>query len=94
MGVEPIEPYIQPELKAVLDAIEKYVEVNGRDVCMAATFIAFDKDKQERGDKDITAEGSDKVLAYGDLETLRVAINELRDYIEDNATSNCKFVNL
>lgn len=81
-----------PELKNILEAIDKYIEVNRGQVNIFASFIAFDAEKIQNNEEDVTIQGSDRLIAYGDLESIRISLNELRDVIEDEQEEG--FVNL
>lgn len=88
---ERVSEYITPELKAIISAIDAYV-IKNKDVCIVASFVAFDDEKIKNNDENIIVEGSDRVLAFGTLDTVRMSLNELRDIIEDEAEEG--FVNL
>lgn len=85
------EPDESLELQAILGAIDRYVEKYKRNVCVAACFIAFDEEKAEKEDEDIAISGSSMTLAFGSLRDLRVVLNELRDFVEDEQED--EFVN-
>lgn len=94
------EEKISPELKDVCEMLSRYVEANKKKVCFVANFVAFKESQpnavcSECGDEcdhEVSDEAS-RVMAYGDKETLRLMINELRDAIEDCSDSN-DFINL
>lgn len=80
-----------PELEKVLEAIDNYVKANKGQVCIVASFIAFSEEKINNAD-DVTIPGSDRFLAYGDLNSIRISLNDLRDIVEDEQEDG--FVNL
>ena len=84
---------VTPELEAVLNAIDNYIKVNNGNVCVFADFIAFDEDKEKLKLEDITKDGSDRVIAFGHKNCLRIALDEMRNFIEDDADED-GFVNL
>lgn len=84
---------IQPELSDVLEMIHRYVAANKGRVCFIADFVAFDEEKIKKNKKDIFKEGADRICAFGDKETLRIMIDELRNLVEDEADED-GFVNL
>lgn len=82
------EENIQPELQNIMDAIEKWVEVNDRNVSFIGSFIAFDKEKIERDEENIVKDGAERIFAFGpkeilliDLENLTKQVNEEDDFI-------------
>ena len=67
----------QCEMEDILAMIQRFIAVNKREVAFVGSFIAFD-DKREVKDN------ADRMLAYGEKEVLRLALNGLRDMIEDD----------
>ena len=61
---------VQPELKDIMEAINRYAVVNKNEVCFIGTFVAFDKEGEVKDD-------SDRFFAYGDRETLLTQLHEL-----------------
>jgi len=61
---------VQPELKDIEEAISRYAAVNDNRVSFFGSFVAFDKEKVERDEKDVTKDGAERLFAYGDRETL------------------------
>jgi len=72
----------QPELSDIIEAINRYVVVNRGNVSFICSFIAFDKEKLERGEKDIFKEGTDRILAYGEKAVLLIDLEELEKRIK------------
>ena len=94
------EEQISPELKDVCEMLRRYVEANKQNVCFVASFVAFKEVPgakcEECGDDCTGHEVSDdasRVLAYGDKETLRVMLNDLRDAVEDVSDED-DFINI
>ena len=79
-----IEVKATKELQAVGNAMHEYVEANGGRVVIVASFIAFDEDKLEAKADDVIADGSDRIFIFGDLEGLRISLNDLRNVVEDS----------
>ena len=80
-----MEDPIQPELKDVQEMIRRFLAVNGNDVIFIADFLAFDR-KSLKVKDGITC-------VYGDKKAIVVALNSLRDMIEDAADEE-GFVNI
>ena len=78
-----IKMKVTKELQDIANAMDAYVSANNGTVSIVASFIAFDKDKLEAKADDIIVPGSDRIFAFGDLESLRLSLNELRDVVED-----------
>ena len=68
---------VQPELKDITEAINRYAVVNDNEVSFIGSFMAFDSKKAERGEQDITKDDADRLFAYGDRETLLYQLHEL-----------------
>lgn len=83
MGKQEVEK-VQPELEAILEAIDRYVETNDGTVSFAGSFMAFDKGKIERDEKDITKDGTERFFAYGDKEGLLLQLHELMGMVIDS----------
>lgn len=90
MGKQEVEK-VQPELADILEAISRYVAVNDTRVSFIGSFMAFDKEKIERDEEDITKDGADRLFAYGDRETLLIQLHELMGMVID---SEEEFINL
>lgn len=75
---------VQPELKDITEAINRYVAVNDNEVSFFGSFMAFDKEKVERDEQDITKDGAERLFAYGDKETLLVQLHELMGMVLDS----------
>jgi hypothetical protein len=93
-----MEHEVQPELSDILEMLKRYVEANKRKVCFVGNFVAFKNIPgtkcKECGDEcDCVNEKASRILAYGDKETLRMMLNDLRDTIEDESNEE-GFVNL
>lgn len=88
---------IQPELKDVLEMLHRYTAANRNNACIIFNVVGFKKDLKNKcvdcgDDCDIINEKASELGAYGDLETLRLMVNDLRDLIEDECDSE-GFVN-
>ena len=60
------------ETKGIIDAIDKFIEKNNRDVCVVASICNYKKD----GDvKEL------RFLAYGTKRTINISLSELRKYV-------------
>jgi len=84
---------LQLEARDIIEMITRYIASNKNDVCFVGSFIAIDPKKVEDKEEDIVKEGSDLMIAFGDKDTLRIMLNELRDVIEDEADKD-GFVNI
>ena len=82
MGRQEVEK-VQPELQDILESISRYIAINGHDVSFVGSFVAFDKGKIERDEKDITKDGAERLFAYGDRETLLIQLHELMGMVLD-----------
>jgi hypothetical protein len=85
-----IKEEIQPELSDILEMIHRYCSANKNEVSFIGSFIGFKEDPTRKcaecGDNcDSVDDKKSRVFAYGDLETLRILNNELRDIIEDES---------
>lgn len=83
------EEKLYPELKDLLRMVYRY-NTSHNDGCFLFRFVGYKKDPEHKcidcGDScDIYDEEKSLVGAYGDKETLRSMLNELRDLIEDMA---------
>ncbi len=85
-----VEEEIQPELKDIMEAINRYAVVNKNDVAFIGAFIAFDKGKIENEEEDIVKDHSDRLFAYGDRETLLTQLHTLMGLILE---SEDEFIN-
>ena len=83
---------MQCELQDLLNALHRFTVVNKNCVAFVGGFIAFDEEKQERGE-DPVKDFANRFLAYGNKESLRTILNDLRDMIEDEAGED-DFVNI
>ena len=79
---------LQPELKDIINRIHAYNAVH-KEGCFVFNFVGYKEDKEnicECGECCETYdENKSMVGAFGDLETVRTMINELRDIAEDFA---------
>lgn len=88
---------MQPELKDILEMLNRYTAANKDGVCLVYNLIGFKKDEEHKctdcgGDCESINDTASRLGAYGDIHTLRAMINELRDMIED--THEDGFVNV
>lgn len=83
-----IENSITPEMQDIINAIDTYSQVHKNNVSIIASFWAFDDEKIKRDEEDVTVPGADRVFVFGDLATLRIDLNELRNLVEDNSDDN------
>jgi hypothetical protein len=82
-----MEENLSPELKDILEMIRRY-SVSHNQGCFMFSFVGFKKDQEsvceECGDFcDCVDDSKSRIGAYGDIETLRIMCNEMRDMIED-----------
>ena len=76
---------LQPELKDIQEMISRFCAANGNDVIFIADFLAINGE---------TGKVKDSILGvYGNKEDLVVALNHLRDIVEDAADEE-DFVNI
>ncbi len=78
---------IQPELKDITEMIYRYCAANKNEVCFIGSFTGFGGKCEECGEEEdyIVDDKKSRFFAYGDKETLKVMLNELRDVIEEEA---------
>jgi len=86
-----------PELKDIYESVLRYNTLH-KDGCFIFRFVGFKKDPTHKccdcgDDCDEYDDVKSLIGAYGDLETLRTILNELRDTVEDEMDEN-GFVNL
>jgi len=80
-------PY-SPELKDIIEMVKRY-SISNPDACFIFGFLGFEEDKnhicEEYGEHGCSkiSESKTSLGAYGDLETLRHMLNDLRNGIED-----------
>ncbi len=67
---------MQHELQNICEAIDRYVKVNDNEVAFIGSFIVFDEEKMENDEKDITKDGTDRIVAYGSKEMLLIQLEE------------------
>jgi hypothetical protein len=87
-----MEENLSPELKDILEMIRRY-SVSHNQGCFMFSFVGFKKDQEsiceECGDFcDCVDDSKSRVGAYGNIETLRIMSNELRDLMEDEIDEN------
>ncbi len=92
-----MEEQLNSELKDIIEMVKRYVATH-KDVTFLCSFVAFKKDPSHKcvdcgDDCDEIDENSSRLMAYGDLPTLRQMSNEIRDDIEDCCDSE-GFVNI
>jgi len=92
-----MEESMNPELHDIIENIKRYVATH-KDVTFLCSFVAFKKDPAHKcvdcgDDCDEIDENSSRLMAYGDLGTLRNMSNEIRDLIEDEVDED-GFVNI
>jgi hypothetical protein len=93
-----VKDELQPELSDIIEMIHRYCSSNKNEVSFVWSFVGFKEDPEHKcvecGDNcDIVDDKKSMVGAYGDLETLRILTNELRDVIEDEVDED-GFINL
>jgi len=86
-----------PELKDIVEMIYRYNVVH-KDGAFVFRFVGFKKDPEHKcvdcGEHTDEYDDTKSLIgAYGDLGTLRLILNELRDVVEDEMDEN-GFVNL
>lgn len=92
-----MEDKIQPELSDIIESLHRYLAVHKNNACFVLNFVAFKEGNEKCVDcgepiEEINDEGS-RVFLYGNKETLRLMLNELRDIVEDEVDEN-DFVNI
>ena len=68
----------QYEIKDIAEMIRRFAITNKNEVTFIGTFMAFDEEGNIKDDANL-------IFAYGCKGCLRIALNELRDTIEDEA---------
>lgn len=78
---------IQPEIKDLVENLNRFLAVNHDKRVVAVGMLAvFDKDENLDREKNV-------IFASGDIEGLRIIINDMRDRIEDNV-DDCGMVDI
>ena len=101
---------LQPELRDIFNAIDKWVAVNEGHASCVCGFCAFDKEKIDRDEKDITKDDGGRTIIYGIKECALIQAEELtqliksypHDFIEnwsddqpdEDDESGCTFITL
>lgn len=82
-----IEESTQPEVKDLIENIQRYCVANKKNVCFIASFIGFEPGKccDCEEETDVISDEKSRMFIYGSKEDLRVMLNGLRDMIEDEA---------
>ena len=78
----------QPELKDIIDALNRYLVVNNGTAEVVFSCIAFDRDKMKRNENDIIKDGTDRVFICGNANSLKHHISAIKDCIRDDADKN------
>ncbi len=73
---------MQHELQNICRAIDRYAKVNDNEVAFIGSFIALDEEKMENDEDDTTKEGTDRIVAYGNKETLLIQLEELMEMLK------------
>jgi hypothetical protein len=85
------------ELQDIQEMIMRYVTANKNKVAFVCSFIGFKDghchDCHEDCDDIVNIEAS-KLMAYGDLDTVRTLLEDMRNVIEDHTDKEERFVNL
>ena len=76
----------QFELRDITEMIHRFVVVNKNEVAFVGSFVAFDDKGEVKDDVNL-------MLGYGEKDVLRIALNALRDMIEDEVETD-GFVNI
>ena len=79
---------IQPELRDIIEMLNRFNASNKNNTCFIWSTVAFKKETGTKcdccGDEcDTVNDEASRFGAYGDKETLRIMINDLRDLVED-----------
>ena len=77
---------IQCEIKDITEMIRRFIVANKHEVAFIGSFIAFDEKGEVKDDGNL-------MLGYGEKDILRLALNDLRDMVEDDANKD-DFVNV
>ncbi len=88
---------LMPELKDLINRIHAF-NVSHKEGCFVYNFVGFKPDtdtecEQCGGDCDEVDDNKSHMGAYGNLDTLRILTNMLRDLVEDNIDDD-GFVNI
>ena len=86
MGNDGVE--VTKELLDIGKALDAYAKANEGLVVIAASVIAFDRKKLDEDADDVIVPGSDRIFVAGDIESLRISLNELRDVVEDSVDTD------
>ena len=78
----------QPELKDIIDALNRYLAVNHGTAEVVFSCIAFDRDKMKRRADDIIKDGTDRLFICGNAKSLKHHLSAIRDCIRDDVDNN------
>jgi hypothetical protein len=76
---------LQCELRDLMEMIRRFTAANNDKVCFVGNFVAFETKGKNKGDFLDAKDGCNIMIAYGQLETIRTMLNDLRDAAEDEA---------
>jgi len=76
---------LQCELRDLMEMIRRFIAANNDKVCFVGNFVAFDTKGKNKGDFLNTKDGCNIMVSYGQIDTLRTMLNDLRDAVEDEA---------
>ena len=69
------------EFKKMLDAIEKWIDVNKNEVAFIGSFVSFNRKKEKSNVEDIIKD--DIIIGYGHKEVLEISLDELQKLLEE-----------
>jgi hypothetical protein len=81
------ENNLSPELKDIIENIRRYCASNKNEVIFVYGFLGFKKDPEHKcvdcgDDCDQISDEKSTLGAYGELDSVRMLLNDLRDMIE------------
>ena len=69
------------EFEQMLDAIEKWIDVNKNEVAFIGSFVSFDREKEKNDEEDIIKD--DIIVGYGCKEVLEISLEELQKLLKE-----------
>jgi hypothetical protein len=91
------ENKLSPELRDIIENIKRYSATNKNEAIFVYGFIGFKKDPEHKcidcgEDYDQVSDEKSTFGAYGDINNVRMLLNDLRDFVEDSVDED-GFVN-
>jgi len=69
------------EFEQMLDAIEKWIDVNKNEVAFIGSFVSFDREKEKNDEEDIIKD--DIIIGYGYKEVLEMSLKDMQKSLKE-----------